>query len=490
MIKLADTATLLVSGGDSRITPDAVTGRNQYACLATPDHGVIALGSSTASSISEKGMQAARALLQICEAELATKPEALVYREQMDRLRTELLHLCAPDSAAEVIVAASGTDMHLLLAQLLQMPLTLMIDPAETGSGLAAALRGKHFSKDSTCIGGAPGDGHISEWQGELQTFAIRDYTGNPVPAAQLKSDFLNAANNALAAGKQILCILTDVSKTGMIFPDIGTLCDLQKRWPQQIHVLVDACQFRLSKASLQAYLAHGFMIALTGSKFLTGPTFSGALLLPANKAAQLRTRCLPVGTQAYSVAGDWPASFAASTCLPQQANFGLLLRWEAALAELRDFMALPEKHIQHFLSGFKQAVVTQLDADPHFCRLPNPDLDRRDLLKESSWDHEQSIFPFVLYHHTEAEPRRPLSRSETMQMYRSLQSSTAKHRYQLGQPVLCGERDGMPVSALRICVSAPMLVDALNPAKAQQWISDALDALKQLAILIDTQCR
>ena len=74
------------------------------------------------------------------------------------------------------------------------------------------------------------------------------------------------------------------------------------------------------------------------------------------------------------------------------------------------------------------------------------------------------------------------------MHMYLSLQQAGATRRYQLGQPVLCGERAGIPVSALRICVSAPMLVDARQPALAQQWIAAAQDALRQLAQLIDRE--
>lgn len=488
MSQLASCAALLVSGGDSRITPDPATGRNKYGCLATPDTGVIALGSSTASSISEKGFRAAEALLLRCEQQLATASEAEVYRQQMDQVRGELLTLCgcAPDSGVEAVIAASGTDMHLLIAQLLQLPLTLMIDQAETGSGLAAALRGQHFSKDSTCRGGIPDTASVSNWQGSLQMLPARDETGQALTAGQMRESLFAAAEPALAAGRQILCILTDVSKTGLIFPDIASLKALQQQWPQQVHVLVDACQFRIAQCSLQAYLRHDFMVALTGSKFLAGPTFSGALLLPAGIAATLRSRPLPPGAQAYSVAGDWPASFAAAQSLPQQANFGLLLRWEAALAELRDFVRLDEQHIRNFLSDFKQAVLARLRSDPHFSVLPNPALDRSALHASDSWDAEQSIFPFLLYRPVSAGNRQVLNREQTMQMYLALQQPSASHRHQLGQPVLCGLRDGIPVSALRLCVSAAMLSAAHQKPVAQQLTDSALAALDQLAVLID----
>jgi hypothetical protein len=92
-------------------------------------------------------------------------------------------------------------------------------------------------------------------------------------------------ATHALAQGRRVLLVLADVSKTGLIAPSLACVTALQRRWPDALDILVDACQFRLAPATLRAYLIHNFMIALTGSKFLTGPTFSGALLIPAAPA-------------------------------------------------------------------------------------------------------------------------------------------------------------------------------------------------------------
>ena len=59
--------------------------------------------------------------------------------------------------------------------------------------------------------------------------------------------------------------------------------------------------------------------------------------------------------------------------------------------------------------------------------------------------------------------------------------------RYQLGQPVSCGKRDGVPVSALRICASARLIVEATTGGgeKAARVIGKALAALDKAALLV-----
>jgi len=82
------------------------------------------------------------------------------------------------------------------------------------------------------------------------------------------------------------------------------------------------------------------------------------------------------------------------------------------------------------------------------------------------------------------------LSRSESAKVYQELQrpSDAQQHRrFQLGQPVLCGERIGVPVSALRLCVSAPMLVSAQEKPATNNMIAEALLALDRIIELIDT---
>jgi hypothetical protein len=56
--------------------------------------------------------------------------------------------------------------------------------------------------------------------------------------------------------------------------------------------------------------------------------------------------------------------------------------------------------------------------------------------------------------------------------------------RCQLGQPVACGQRDGAPISALRLCASARLAVEAITRNRRTAIIERALHALDKAALL------
>lgn len=484
---LGSTAELLVSGGDTRIQLDPATGTSVYGSRPWPDPDLVALGSSTASVISAHGLAAAEALRQNCQQQLLTQTPAEVYAQHTQRLRAELLSLCGftPADQVNAVLAASGTDLHLLAAQWLQPQRTVMITPNETGSGVPDAIKGQHFNARTASGHAVPIGAGVSHWQGELCTLAPRNADGSLRPAAELDAECIEHVNSAAATGQRVLVILTDVSKTGLIVPSIETAIALKNRWPQQVEVLVDACQFRLAPATVRAYLAQQWLVALTGSKFMGGPTFCGALLIPATIANRYQQSPLSQGAQAYSNQADWPKNWPCAQTLPQHSNFGLLLRWQAALCEMQRFFAIPPAQIHAFLQRFGQAIRQALQQDNRFEILPSPTLNRNALGLAAGWDTEQTIFPFLLY---SPDQHKPLSQTETEQVYRDLLKPTAgenPRRFQLGQPVPCGERDGVAVSALRLCVSAPMVVAACQQGREDEVIGGAQGALEQIQDMI-----
>ena len=153
------TIQLLASGGDARILCDPANGQNQYGCASKPEPDILAFGSSTASTITPQSFDAAERLrLRLLRA-ARTEIPSVTYARELVRIRGELLGLCGLSDlpGLEAIFAASGTDVHLIAGQLAGNVtssdlLTVMIDPAETGSGVPAALAGQHFS-DCTAHG-------------------------------------------------------------------------------------------------------------------------------------------------------------------------------------------------------------------------------------------------------------------------------------------------------------------------------------------------
>lgn len=439
------TAQLLISGGDERILPDSCSGLNKYGCGSTPDNGLLSFGSSTATTVSQAEFSVLNQLRERLLQEADSDALHAFFATEMERIRREFLTLtCLNDLDVELIFAASGTDAHFVAARYVAagQPLKiLLVQQEETGSGVQAALSAA-----------------------ELSFMLLRSADGQLRPVADIDAEVAAQVTQAVTLGQRILLIMVDQSKTGLIAPSLSCVMQLHQRYPDQLHILVDACQFRIAPATLRAYVQMGFMVALTGSKFLAGPSFSGALLLP----------------KGLRIASDEPMY-----------NVGLLLRWEAAIFELRRFSALPQDKIVQYLEAFSQAVQQRLLSDPCFEPLAVRALDRQSLQVPQSWDHLQSIFPFMIFRRKDTG-RIPLTREQTLQIYRQLQAVQASGeklaalRYQFGQPVVCGERDGVPVSALRLCISARQISDAAEQQGISAVITDAMAALDKAAWLVE----
>lgn len=412
------THELLVEGGDARIRLEG--GRNEYGCRPYPDPGLAQLGSSTASTISGCAFEAADALHERIAGHGVLG--------EFERIREEFFSLCGISGieGLNMLFCASGTDAHQLASGLARPAFTLMVSGSETGRGVPDALSGN-----------------------EVYRLEIRDHEGRPRDCGKIDEEAMMLVESRVKRKTRVLVVLADVSKTGMIAPSISCVQEMKARFPDEVEVLVDACQFRLTPMTLKAYLGEGFMVAVTGSKFLTGPTFSGALLVPGS-----RGRIFP------SDHGK---------------NIGLLLRWEAALAELRAFRRIPDDVVEGFLSRFADAVRRRLEAAPFFVPLPVPELKRLN----SGWDKVQTIFPFRLkgkggvldqvaarrIHALLAEDLSGVSEQEA-----------AAFRCSLGQPVSCG--------ALRICSSARLVAEGVGDENAV--IGQALLALDKTALLLD----
>lgn len=475
-----DPSDLLVSGGDGRIALDPATRENRYGCAGVPITGVAAFGSSTASVISPRAFAAVEGLA----ARLGTYPSASqAYGAEAQRIRLELAALCGlPAAAADnIILGASGTDLHLIAAELVcgsngRLLTSVMADAAETGRGVPAALASLHFgataahsprTPEGERLAGSPG--------GQVIAVPLREMDGAARPACDVDHDFEAACGRAVRAGGKVLLTLVDVSKTGLVAPSAACAVQLKARFGDAVEVLVDACQFRLTPESLQAYLSHGFLVAITGSKFVTGPAFSGALLMSAATAQALRDHPLLPALGDYSGRHDWPQGWAAHHLLPDSPNLGLVLRWEAALQELRAFRQLRPTQIAWFLSAFAAAVDDRLEADPRLEPVRAPVASR---LGAGGWDRIPTIFPFLL-----RGPEGALGGDRTDAAYRALRGGVAGRPIHLGQPVTIGVRDGRPISTLRLCASARLAVEACTgPEGPQAVIQRALDALEAAA--------
>jgi len=503
------TEQILLSGGDARLNANPNTGLNKYGCSSHPDPALAAFGSSTGSTISERGFAAAQALhRRLLDAD-STLSEAELYQRELERIRQELNHQNGLDAntGSASIFAASGTDLHLICAQLLasddisHAPLhIIMMDGSETGSGVAPAVRGQHFSVNAALGGKVNAFESLSGANPVVVScIGLRHADGTKRPLTEIDTETDQLIQAALANRQRVLLIMIDVSKTGLIAPSPHYVATLRERHADQVDVLVDACQFRLSGTTLNAYLQSGCMVALTGSKFLTGPVFSGVLQIPAPLIARLSQKKLPASMADYSARAEWPAHWQATRHLSQRVNWGLLLRLEAALAELTAFRAIPALRVTSFLQQFAHAIEQAIQTSSHFVLMAEHHLDRSPICSGASWDQIPTIFPFLLMH----QNGKPLSREQTQHIYQRLQvpipltsagnlaPAIAALRCQLGQPVLCGRHDGIDVSAVRLCASSRLIIEACGQGEhaANTVIQRALHVLNKTENLIQNLC-
>jgi hypothetical protein len=488
-VEFPSTAQLLTTGGDARIVCES-QGRNRYGCSPIPEPDVRAYGSSTASTISTASFAAADALRDRLKLAASCEPPHVTYSRKLERLRGELKQLCGLEDlkGLEIIFGASGTDLHLFASQLLidsseRPPLVVRVEAAETGSGVPNALAGLHFS-DCAAFGDAVVPSVPIDCGRKIDILEVKCRTANGDlrSLAAIDADIEASVIPAAFAGQRILLNLVDVSKTGFLAPSPACVDRLRRRFPDLIEVLVDACQFRLAPSTLKAYLEHDFLVAITGSKFITGPTFCGAILVPENASRRFKNRKLPTALKSYTAQADWPRDWTARNALGRLANFGLLLRWEAALTELRAFRRLSENEVARFMEYFANVITERLTASVAFEPLILPTLDRGALVPANAWDCNPTIFPFLIKRRTASGQSVYLSPAETKKVHELLGDSDC----QIGQPVPCGKREGQPVSALRLCLSSRLIVEALadEGRGASKVIADAVGLLNQTARL------
>jgi hypothetical protein len=483
----ADVLKLLVTGGDDRLALDPVTGLNMYGYGAMPVPGDLAFSSSTASTISARSFAAVCERFDRLRTEIATGNASAIYACEIEYVRDRLRHafgLAKPE--ADIIVAASGTDLHLIVAAMMRARhgrpvVTLSLTGSETGSGVGFAAGGRHAMPhpvSGRCV--QKGEPIADDTGLASLAFAVRDADGELRPDECVAADLVDAIERAIGEGMHCILVATDVSKTGLIAPDLATVFALKAHFDGQLDILVDACQLRTAPETIRAYLNRGCLVAITGSKFVAGPIFSGALLVPAALAIDLKAAPLIAGLGDYSGSGDWPFDWTSAKLLPRRRNFGLLLRWQAALVELEAILDRHPLKLSWVAMRFADAVETRLKSDPRFAAIPSRRLDRSVLGLAGGPDVTPTIFPFVL-----KRGGRLLSAPEMTTVYQQLAAAGVR----LGQPVAVGSRDGEPIAALRLCLSAPLISAAADTEGALGGlVADAMIALDRAAELSEAR--
>ncbi len=407
-----------MSGCDSRLRIDPASGLNKYLCPVAPGPEIVCASSCTASPITRGGFDAAAVVFAEHAAVASVRAGGLLLREHARRIEAYLLGYFGAGGMADAILCPSGTDALLLTARLLaaecpDMPMTAILPCApETGTGVPLAAAGRLF--DGPCQGQATTNTEIDKVE-----VALRGLDGEPLPGGVVDAAYASAVSRV--RGRAVV-YLTYGSKTGLIAP-----------WspPAGDDVIVDACQARIDPAWVAGYLRRGWPVIVTGSKFLGGPAFSGAVLFPAARRRRLRRRAPGLGT---------------------------VLRWTAALESMQRFASVSTRAAA-FLEQRVAAVDGVIAGNPAL--FPVGGLSNHG----PHWADRPSIVTFAV--RDPGARARLLSAGELRPVYEEL----ALGGVLLGQPVDLGAFGG-----LRIAIGARDVIEGL-PAGRDRLL-DAISVL------------
>ncbi len=418
----------LSSGGGSRIAADPHTGLNKYLCPVVPAPGLVCVSSCTASPISVQGFDKAAEAFSAIALAPSPRQRADGLAALTDQIEARLLGYLGAGALAQVFLCPSGTDALLTTAMLIaaerpgEAMTAILPSASETGTGVPMAAVGRAFDGP---VAGMP----LAGCTGKTVEVSVRAADGSPLCGNEVNEAFAAAA--ATAAGNAIV-YLTHGTKTGLIAPISP---------PDGANVIVDACQARIERETVVAYLRRGWPVVVTGSKFFGGPAFSGAVLFP-------RARPIAKGRQALP------------PIQPDDVKLGTALRWIATLPALDAFEPVAAS-MAEILANRAAAVAQALQSNPALA--PAGGLRP---CETSGWANLPSIFTFGV--RDPRDRRRLLPVAELRPLYERL----AHGGVLLGQPVSLGSFGG-----LRIAIGARDLLDRHGDDKLARVFSALEDA-------------
>jgi hypothetical protein len=492
--------TLLASGGDPRLALDPNDRVNAYGCAVSPEPEFWNFASSTASTISQMAYdRAALAREELMHKCLFDEVE-IAFDARCEDMRDELRGHLQLSPRVEIVFSPSGTDsqLHALFVArtvLGALPVTIVVGADQTGSGTPHTARGHHFSTMTAGGIAVRKDGAVTGLAGDSIAVPLIDMTAGIAMRPDADAAVLRAVETSLAQGRRVLLQIMDSSKLGWRAPSEACLDEIARRWPRKVQIVVDACQARLGRRRLRSYLDRGYMVLMTGSKFFGGPAFSGALLVPKGLSRSIdRIGGIAPGIFDYAGRCDWPVAWTAlRSRFERRPNFGQWLRWEAALAEIGSYYAVP--------GAFRAKVLAELSASIESMIALSPSLRPAATgIDKTGADDEEfaqaTIFPFTLL-----RDGKPVSVAETGAVHRALARDMAEEisgsaadrqvaaqRCLVGQPVRVERHDDAPQAVLRLCLGARLVSEAWSPdtVQAKRNVQHVLDRIAHVLVKIE----
>jgi uncharacterized protein len=344
------TEYLLMDGGDLRLNIDEIELLNKYGCRPFPRPDAFTFASSTATSVSNFAFDKTDKVRSILIRNSLKNGFKNATIEFSELLKNNLKKIFKLNDECEIIFSPSGTDAALQIAAITQIISNknithVLVASDETGSGVPAALKGCHF-ENTTALNYPVKKGEKIEGFRPVDLIKIpfKDENGALKSAKQLDKEVFDAVSKTNELGRHVVLHTMDQSKLGYQSPSKKLMESLNALNNLSIQVIVDAAQLRLDPSDIQNYLNKGYIVSTTGSKYFTGPPYSGALILPksVSKLIHSAKTTLPAGLNTYYNHSDWPTSWSCSKDLSDGFNYGSYMRWNAAIVEMDRYYRTP----------------------------------------------------------------------------------------------------------------------------------------------------
>lgn len=471
---------IMSSGGDSRITLSEQTGLNKYGCKPYPDY-LLNYGSTTSNNISYDSYSNLVTLYNdfvglSSEENILTK-----YKYEFSKLRNGIKKfLMLPDDVNQIF-GPSGTDLELIilgigLSSRERKVLNIIISPDEGGSGILESSKGNHFS-EFTALGyevskGSKLDGFH---ENSIDTKFIYSWNknGEKISNEKLYEELISLIDAGHKQNKRVIIHCMYISKLGNIFPSLEQVRRLKTRYNNKIDLVVDACQGRISPKKINEYLNLGSMVLYTGSKFVSGPPFSGVLVINNEIINRVKDNFnIPSDISKYLTLEEWPPELHELIGIKTKAkfNFGLLFRWHSALFEMEKFSFVDLNKSKDIIECFRIEVCRFLSHSKIF----------------SSFDSSESIPNDYRFHPFDFKTLFVLSIKDN-EVYETLKFSNYLHEYlgkDLSNDINFKKYERVHYLETKINVGQPVLLNHENFKSGNIRISLNLQIISDLSFM------
>lgn len=497
------TEYLLMDGGDLRLNIDEIDLLNKYGCRPFPRPDAFTFSSSTATSVSNFAFDKTDKVRSILIRNSLKNGFKNATIEFSELLKNNLKKIFKLNEESEIIFSPSGTDSSLQIAAITQIfsdkEIThVLVASDETGSGVPSALKGCHF-ENTTALNFPVKKGDKIEGFRDVDLIKIpfRDENGSLKSSKQLDEEVYDAIYKTNEQGRHIVLHTMDQSKLGYQSPSDELIRRLDTLSKLSIQIVVDASQLRLDPKDIQNYLNKGYIVTITGSKYFTGPPYSGALLLPKSVSKVILSvkNSLPAGLTQYYNHSDWPISWFCSNDLSDGYNYGSYTRWNAAIVEMDRYYKTPILYrnmgIEMFCNFVEDSIKEATFLEPIY----------DNETKTNSYNSEEfgirnirTIFPFFILKNNEV-----LSVDKVKKLYTLLNSDLsdqfedspleiirlAAQKCHIGQAVDVKYGNDIESAVLRISLGARVISDSWVNRDISLFFRNIEAQMSQITIII-----